>query len=212
MDQIPLGLLNPKVFKAIELVCKHGLSYSNNHSQVKAAVSNLTLLLQQETSEMSVEVVALRNLLRRSNDEFDRPALRLDPIQELGQGSYPKLDSGQQEAALRIKQVWSSFGKYLTVAAKNLEGNGGYRGRSLDPISVMSDEVVYLWKEVYCPWYEKAKKTFVARSGINEAEITLFICVEGVFPHEVDKRFALPRETSLEVIQRQLKEFNGHSI
>lgn len=209
MSDIPIGLVNPRTFKALEILCKHALSYSDNHRAVRDAVASLTLLLQQETSEVSVEVVALRNLLKRSNDEFDRPALRLDPVQELGQGTYPKLDSGQQEAALKIKQVWSSFGKYLTASAKNLEANGSYRGRALDPVSVMSDEVANLWRETYCPWYEKAKKTFIARTGLNEAEITLFVAVEGIFPVELDKRFSLNSGTSLEVVQRQLSAFSG---
>lgn len=211
MEQIPLGLLNPKLFKAVEQVCKNGLSYSDNHKAVKDSISNLIVLLQQETSEMSVEVTSLRQLLRRSNDEFDRPSLRLDPVQELGQGTYPKLDSGQQEAALKIKQVWSSFGKYLTASAKNLEANGSYRGRALDPIAVMSDEVASLWRDTYCPWYEKAKKTFIGRTGLNEAEITLFVAVEGVFPQELDKRFSLSVGTSLEVVQRQLSAFGSTS-
>ena len=209
MQEIPLGLVSPKLFKAVELLCKNALSYSDNHKAVREAVANLTMLLQQETSEMSVEVVALRQLLRRSKAEFDRPALRLDPIQELGTGSYPKIDSSLQEAALRIKQVWSSFGKYLNVSAKNLEANGSYRGRALDPVSVMSDDVAFMWRDIYVPWYNTSKKMYIGRSGINEAEVTLMICVEALFPHEIDKRFSLKLGTSLGVLQRQLKAFNG---
>ena len=207
MDTIPIGLVSPKLFKAVELLCKNALSYSGNSKAVRDAVSNLTLLLQQETSEYSVEVVALRNLLKRANQEFDRPALRLDPVQELGLGSYPKLDSSQQEAALKIKQIWTSFGKFLTMAAKNLESNGGYKGRSLDPVSVMSDETAKLWRSCYVPWYEQAKRTYVGRSGVNEAEITLYVAVEGIFPHEVERRFGLKPGAALEVLQRQLRLF-----
>lgn len=207
MIEIPVRL-NPKLYKSIELICKNGLHYSDNHREVRAAITSLVLLLQQELSEQSVETVSLRSLLRRTDprNEFERPSLRLDPIQELSTGPKPLIDYDQQDAALSIKKIWSSFGRYLNVAARDYNG-AGHRGQAKDPISVMSDEIAILWREQYIPWYAKAKRTWIDRSGINEAEVTLSVVVEGAFPDELDRRYRLREGRSLLALQRQLANF-----
>ena len=196
------------MYKSIELICKNGLHYSDNHKEVRSAITAFVVLLQQELSEPSVEVSNLRSLLRRTdpNKEFERPSLRLDPIQELSTGPEPLIDYEQQDAALTIKKIWSSFGRYLNVAARDYNGAGN-RGQAKDPISVMSDEIAILWREQYIPWYAKAKRTWIDRSGINEAEVTLSVVVEGAFPSELDRRYRLKEGRSLIALQRQLSNF-----
>ncbi len=219
METIPIQL-NPKLFKSMELVCKNAINYSGNHKLVRDSVANLILILQQESSELTVEIAALRQFLRRTNPNFDfsansrsaeepegRPKLRSDPIYTLGEEPNPKIDSDQISAALAIRRVWTAFGKYIGVAARNLDAGGGYRGRALDPLSVMSDEVAILWKESYCPWVEKAKRTWIGRSGITEAEVTLAVVVESIHPHELEARFRLKPDTALLALKNQLDRF-----
>ncbi len=209
MLEIPIKL-SPRLYKAMEAVCKHGLAYSQNHKLVRDAVNNLVLLLQQEAGETTAELTALRGLLRRTDSGFDgdRPKALQDPIEDLGLGSNPKLSPDQQAAALAIKRIWTSFGRFLQVASRNLEASGK-KGRTLDPLDVMSDEVAVLWEETYKNWYQRGKRTFIGRSGCNEAEVTLRIVVEGCFPEETDRSYNLPTGSSLTVLQHQLDQWNG---
>jgi hypothetical protein len=190
----------------METICKQAIQYSDNNKEIRSSITALVVLLQQEVSEHSVETVGLRNLLRRTDprNEFERPSLRLDPVQELA--LKQEIDNAQQDAALSIKKVWNSFNRYLNVAARDYNGAGS-RGSAKDPISVMSDEVAHLWRDQYVPWYNKAKRTWIARSGINEAEVTLSIVVEGTYPSELDKRYRLTDGRSLLALQRQLANF-----
>lgn len=218
---IPIRL-NPKLFKALEAVCKNAVNYSGNHKLVRDSVANLTLLLQQEAPELTVEVAALRGFLHRTDPSFEfaasfrsaeqpngRPKLRTDPIEILGLEPNPSLDSEQISAATAIKKVWNSFGRYLTVAARNLDGTS-YHGRALDPLSVMSEETAILWKQAYVPWVTKAKKTWIGRSGCHEAEITLAVVIECIHPHELDSRFRLKTGTALLALQHQLDRFSDY--
>lgn len=207
MNEIPIGL-SPRAFKAVEQLAKKALQHSQNHKEVRAAITAIAVLFQNESSEPNLEVFALRRILKHyGNQEFERPSQRLDPVYELSHGHKPPLDNDQHMAALKIKKVWSGFSHYLNVAAKDYNKSTGQRGHALDPISVMSDETAYLWRQVYSPWYERAKRKYIDRSGINEAEVTLAIVVEANFPQELDRRYRLKEGRSLTALQRQLTNF-----
>jgi hypothetical protein len=205
--EIPI-VLEPRIAKALETVCKNALAYGQNHREVRASISNLIVLLEQQVSEPCVEIANLRNLLKRADPDYSsRPAAELDPIYELALGSNPQITADQQAAAYQIKKVWAAFSRYLTVQAKNLESNGGSKSRRLDPLDAMSTEVARLWKDIYTPWYAKARKSYIARSGINEAEIVLKVVVDCQWPHQLDKRFGLTPGSSLIAVQHQLTSF-----
>jgi hypothetical protein len=216
---IPIKL-NPRLARAIETLAKSSLTYSQNHMQVRNAITGLILVLDSEAGEPSVEVANLRNLLRRNDVTFDfaetirtssdpngRPPATLDPIHELGLGANPKISPEQQASAYTIKKIWSCFSRYLSVQAKNLEANGSSIGRRLDPIDVMGQDIAKLWKDVYCVWYNNGKRKYIGRSGITEVEVSIRVVVDGVFPHEVDKRYSLANGACLRALQHQLTLF-----
>lgn len=201
-------ILEPRIAKALETVCKTALAYGQNHREVRASIGNLIVLLEQQVSEPCVEVISLRNVLKRAEPGYSsRPAVELDPIYELASGSNPKLSPDQQAAAYQIKKIWTAFSRYLSVQAKNLESPGGSKGRRLDPLDSMSAEVARLWQDTYIPWYNKARKVYIAKSGINEGELVLKVVVECDWPHQLDKRFGLPPGSSLTAVQHQLTSF-----
>lgn len=207
---IPI-VLEPRIAKALETVCKTALAYGQNHREVRASIGNLIVLLEQQVSEPCVEVANLRNLLKRADPEYStRPAVELDPVYELASGANPKLSPDQQAAAYQIKKIWTAFSRYLSVQAKNLESTGGSKGRRLDPLDSMSAEVAGLWENQYIPWYNKARKAYIARSGINEGEVVLKVVVECEWPHQLDKRFGLAPGSSLTAVQHQLTSFTSY--
>lgn len=212
--------LDPKVFKTFESLCKTALTYGDNHPNIRNAVANVLFQLQQQSlstyGELTIDVLTLQQLFKKTDPRYEhkRPDPEKDPIYELSQGAKPKLSPEQQEAASTIRHIWHCFAKFLSVASRNYDTKSGKKHRVLSPMDIMDQKTYDLYREIYSPWYNKAKQTPIVNYkkqalSTNHAYVVITILTQDQFPSNLDKICRLPLGSSLSALQYQLNLFNN---
>ncbi len=204
--------LDPLMFLMIERLCKSALTNSLNHPDVRHNITNLYLYLSRESIEKhgvdSVDVWMLHNLLVEQHRELlQKPDI--DVLNVLSQGKRPRLGPDLLGSALTIRRIWQGFGKFLKLTSRNYSRSGPKkRTRSLDPIMIMSPDLLNLWTEMYKPWFNQANRTRVGdHPRITHAMVVLRIILDDVMPEILDKQFGLPRGMSMRTLKHQLRLF-----
>lgn len=205
-----LSVIEPRLFLAIEKLSKEALAYSGSHAAVRGAVGAVTgelrKLAQDKLGHDSPEVVALSRLLKRTDPRTSNITSRLtesDPIAELANNQL--LSPLQLQAAYVIRVIWDAFGRFLVVQGRNYEGGGGKRSKALNPVTVMSPDVLNSWNRHYRPWVERAK---LRRSfGLTHAAMVFMIVVDARQPGEVDRLLAAPPRSAFKVLRTELDDY-----
>ena len=204
--------LDPQFFMVLEKLCKSALLHSLNHSEVRLAITSLYLHLSRESLEKfgadSIDVTLLHQTLTERN--LEKPRRDIDPLNILAQGKRPRLGPDLIAAALLIRRVWQGFSRFLKLSSRSYTRTGPKkRTKSLDPIMIMSTDLLNLWSEQYKPWYEQASRQKIkTKTGeLTHATIALRIILDSLMPEQVDKYFGLNKGQALQVLKHQLRLF-----
>jgi hypothetical protein len=107
--------------------------------------------------------------------------------------------------------VWAAFGRFMSIASRGLGGGGGSRGRVVQPVDVMDQELWDHHRDVYTLWYNQAKITQVDRrrgsSHISLAAIVFKILIDDLYPEEMDIAYGLVRGSSLKGLKAALSAY-----
>lgn len=211
-DRIILTILEPRLFRALELVCKDAISLSNNHPAMRRSVGSVYFQLRTAAIERcgheTPDVIAIKSILDRTAPE----GIRRVPVKEVLTALYEKgqLDADEIRAGKLIADIWRAFGRFLTVVSRSYDNApAGQRTRTCDPADVMGSSLNANWRDYYCPWYEVAKHKLVpskvAYMGYKtRAALVLYVIVEQMMPRIIDKAFKLPRNTTITVVKEEL--------
>ncbi len=204
--------LDPLFYLMIERLCKSALTHSLNHSDVRHNITNLYLYLSRESIEKhgvnSIDVWMLHKILYDQNQVI-QPKPDIDILNVLSQGKRPRLGPDLVGAALIIRRIWQGFGKFLKLTSRNYSRSGPKkRTRSLDPIMIMSPELLNLWTDMYKPWFSRANREKVGEHPkLTHAMVVLRIILDDAIPEAIDKLFGLPRGMSMRILKHQLRLF-----
>ena len=209
------AVINPKLFHAIEVLCRDALQYGGNATGIRNTIITLVSTMRQQAwadfGHDTVDVSSISSLLQRTDparEHSQRPlrAAEKDPIQELVRQAH--LNGDQERAADIIRHIWRAWGRYLSVAARTFEKrSNSARERALDPFWVMGEDDFLLWIEVYRPWYEVIKKElYQTRIGgtVSAARIVIHAVTIPMFPGRIDVVERLETGTSLRVLKSGL--------
>ncbi len=204
--------LDPQLFLVMERLCKSALTHSLNHSDVRHSITNLYLHLSRESllkyGVNSIDVTMLhQTLLDKDRTVQQKPDV--DVIALLAQGKHPRLGPDLVAAALLIRRVWAGFGRFLKLSARSYTRTGPKkRTKALDPVMVMSPDLLILWSEQYKPWIEQARKQIVETNNqLTQAQVVLKIVNDDIMPEMVDKLYGLARGQSIRILRHQLHMF-----
>lgn len=218
IDNVLHTALNPRLFRALEKLCVAAISCSDNHPLVRAAVASISLELRLSAQSMhgheTVDAMAIHGLLKKTDPNrpaHKAPASRLSPLTELE--ARHKLGPSQLSAAQVIQVVWRAFGKFLTISGRGYDKGSGQvtRARALQPMDVMGQEVWETYRNLYCPWYEKASRRSVNRKvgrvAVTEVVFKIVLPDYDLHPHEVDQLYGLKPGDALKTLRHELGIF-----
>lgn len=204
-------VLEPKIFKSVESLCKLSLAYSDNHPEIRRAVANLCFHMQQLNPNLTPDIISIRNILRKSNPNFEheRPPVEQDPILVLRQGSNPKLNEDQEVAASNIRKIWRALSKFLNSSAKDYNTSTSKKNKVLLPLDVIDQKTYDMYRDIYIPWYTNASRNPILNykkepMKISEGDVVLSILIEMLSPYQCDYVRRIPKGSSLRALQRQL--------
>lgn len=214
-------IIPPKIFNTLSALCRDFLEHNKYDDPSRDFVSRLAFVFRQEAymrfGHECLETFALAKLLKQAEAKYTPKLPRLDSVSWIRayRNRNSRLDSDQEDAAEHIKRVWVAFGRFQGIAGSGLSGGGGggSRGRAMQPIDVMDQELWDHHRLVYTPWYNTAKMVQVDRrrgkGRISLAAIVLKILVGDMFPEEMDQSYALVRGTSLRALKAALSAYNS---
>jgi hypothetical protein len=209
----------PRLYKPIEDLCRDALHYSDNAVGMRETIRKLAFAMRAAVSDASggsasIDVLALEALLNRTDPNqrelpFNRTERPRDPVEELFKQHH--LDSDQYASAMLLRDVWNAWGRHLLVVGHGFDGEGGGARTLKDPLTSMGQAQWDIWRSVYTPWYENAKKVTVvskSRGTIRVTSLVLAIVTESTFPGALDQILKLERGTCLRVLKEQLTELS----
>lgn len=208
-------VLPPRLYRPVEDLCRDALHYSDNAVGVRESIRKLVFamraLADQTLGHVAADALVLEGLLKRTDSRqqelaFKRPT---DPIEELHRQAH--LNPDQRSAALLIRRVWGAWGRHLTVVGHGFDSEGGGARTLKDPWLSMDEELWDLWRRIYVPWYEAAKKIHEPRESrgmVAVSKLVISIVMEPIFPGALDSLEHLKRGTCLRVLKQQLTELS----
>lgn len=220
----------PKLFEFIEQLCIRYLAVKSD-ATAREFVSRFALAFRAESfarfGHESIETLSLTKALQKTGSEWQPKEPRLDSLSWIAKyKNVNKRLSGEQESACdQIIGVWEAFGKFLFIGNRSMEA-GSARGRALQPIDVMGDELWEHHRDVYTPWYAAASKHIVGRfsngSAVSLAGVVIQVVIFDDYPEHLDYQLRLKRGTSLAALKKGLDAYwkpslllkedkNGHS-
>lgn len=209
-------MLPPKIFEALKLLAEQRLKADRYGQESRDQIARLSLALRQESymrfGHDTLETFAFGKLLLKQSEFWKPPPPRLDSISHirLYKRKDDRLSADQEECAHHITSIWAAFGRFLSIGVRGMEG-GGSRGRVIQPIEVMGEELWTHHKTIYVPWYNAAKMVGVHQdrrrhspAKISLAAIVFKILQDDFFPEEIDNSYALPAGTALRCLKAAL--------
>lgn len=207
--------MDPRVFKKIESLCVAALQYSAN-PQVRQAVVSLNLemclLADSRHGHKTVDCTTLGQLLKRTDPDkpiHQAPAPQRDPMDVLEKMGviYPSHVSAGEV----MREVWTAFGRCLTVSGRGHGGGGVLRRSSaLQPMDVMGQETWDIYKDCYKPWQDRAMaRTVPCKDTGNTTafRIVYAVVIDEHFPNSVDNFMQLEPGKALSVLKHELGHF-----
>lgn len=205
--------MDPRLFRAVERVCSLAIQLSGNTTSMRETVAAFSLELQMQGMSRhgfrTADAEAIHNLLARTdpNRRTELPRIEKDIFEYLSKS----LDVTQLSAAGAMRNVWDSFGRFLTVATRGFEPGGGSKRTSVQqPLDVMADDTWECYKEFFKPWISAASRRTTGRiktGNMVNCEIVHRIIVEEQFPSDVDRLCCLPPGAALKTFRYELNQF-----
>lgn len=209
-------ITSPKIFTNLFQLFQRYLKDQNNSQSSREFLAQMAFAFRQEAYKRfghdSAETFALAKLLRQVGDGPASAKGRPDALTYLNKSDNPRtrLTADEMSAVEYIQKIWQAFGRFLFMGTRNLE-RAGTRSRVLSPMDVMTEDTWIHYKEIYCPWYEVAKKITVNRrqtgGPLSVASITFKIVVEDVYPDALDLGFAMTEGTALRAFKAGLRAY-----
>lgn len=217
-------VLPPRIYRAIEALCRDALHYSDKHPTVRKLVTSVYQALEVEAHTQhgspSIEALSLKKVLTKiiNSEEDNIPSHRLVPLQLLEADQL--LRPEQIEAAHHILQVWQGWGRYLQVSGRKYEKGGSKRAgtSSLGPLDVMGESTWALWREYYIPWERGARQRLVDGGGWLHArkescfEVVMGVVVKDISPKQLDQAFYWRQGSALIALQDELMRFGDKRV
>lgn len=205
------SVIAPRLFNAIESLCRESLVYSGNQTGMRnaivALIGTIRTLSNEQFGHDTPDIRALGALLERTHPSGPtRREAERDPIDELQRQAH--LDGEQAGAADLIRTIWRGWSRYLTVAARSYEQKSSRaQSRALDPVSVMGKSLLNEWHYIYVPWYDSAKINLIERkdgSMVSAVRLVLHIVNIPAFPGQIDLSERLKKGTALGILKDEL--------
>lgn len=186
-----MTLLDPRVYRAIEILARDAISFSGNSPIIRSAITalknELTISAEKRTGTISPEISLLDQLLRRTLGDT-RPPIRLDILDILE--SSKAITPAQASAGRWVRKVWAGFERFLVTGARSYEPTGGHSSAPpLGPYEVLGEALHIEWRDIWTPWHKEASHRLVKPTSVRHVNIVLRVLVDGASPTQLDDFF-----------------------